>query len=220
MWPSIVDVRTRVRRRLNESTAAFWTDEQLDRMITAGAMDVAAKTLCIENKDTAVTTPSARSVAYTGFKVNFVEYVPVSGAPVGLPRILPHQLGRLSYGGTQPQYWCPWGSAVLIDPTPAAVHSLNLYVADYPDISGTGDALTLDGNFGLPIETHELVVDYATIYALLKDRKFATGGRMYADYINNVMKCRILFMQRRADTRADIVIPDRLEARRQTGREE
>lgn len=220
MWPSLGDVRTRVRRRLNEATAAFWTDEQLDRMIKAGILDVAAKTLCIENKDSATTTPSSRSVAYTGFKVNFVEYVPPSGAPVGLPRILPHQLGRLPFGGTQPQYWCPWGSAVLIDPVPAAAHSLNLYVADYPDLSVTGDSETLDGSFGLPLETHELVADYATIHALLKDRKFATAGRLYADFTNNVMKARIMFMQRRADTRADIVIPDRLEVRRQTGREE
>jgi hypothetical protein len=218
MWPSILDVRTRVRRRLNESTAAFWTDEQLNRLIQAGAMDVSAKTLCIENKDSATTTPASRSVDYTGFKVNFVEYVPASGAPVGLPRILPHQLGRLPYGGTQPQYWCPWGSAVLIDPTPAAAHTLNLYVADYPVLTLIEDGNTLD-QFGLPIEAYELVVDYATIYALLKDRKFATAGRMYADYINNIMKCRILFMQRRADTRADIVIPERLEYRR-AGREE
>jgi hypothetical protein len=189
-------------------------------MIKAGILDVSAKTLCIENKDSVTTTSGTRSVTYSGFKVNFVEYVPASGAPVGLPRILPHQIGRLPFGGTQPQYWFPWGSSVLIDPVPAAVHTLNFYVADYPDLSVTGDTETLDDSFGLPLEVHELVVDYATIHALLKDRKFNTAGRLYGDYISKVMNARIMFMQRRADTRADIVIPDRLEIRRKTGREE
>ncbi|MDD4339206.1 MAG: hypothetical protein PHV00_05950 [Syntrophales bacterium] len=210
MWPSLADARARVRRRLHETTAAFWTDAQLNRLINAGALDVAAKTLCIENKDAAATTKATRTVGYSGFRVNFVEYVPTSGDPIGLHRILPRQIGRVKCDGAVPHYWCGWGDTILIEPLPAAVSNLNLYVADWP-AALTSDADTLDATAGLPAEVHELVVDYATIWALVKDRKYAAALYRYASYVQRIQAARSLYIDRRSDTRADIVIPDRVE---------
>ena len=39
-WPSIADIRTRVRDALNESTAAFYTDAMLDRWINDAQRDI------------------------------------------------------------------------------------------------------------------------------------------------------------------------------------
>lgn len=211
MWPSLADVRARLRRRLNKTTAAFWPTAQLNRFINAGILDVAAKTLCIENMDAAVTAASTRTVAYTGFKVHFVEYVPGTEDPIGLRRILPHQIGRVESDATEPQYWCPWGSSILIEPLPAAAHNLNLYVADYPAAFLSSDTDTLDATAGLPVEVHELVVDHAEVFALIKDRKFARAGRRYAAYAQRITTARRLFIDRHADTRTDIAIPARVE---------
>lgn len=206
-WPDLSDIRDRVRSVLNETTATFWADAQLNRFINDGERDVAIKTCCLENIDAATTTSGSRLVAFAGYGVNYAEYIPASGNPIGLVKIMPKQLGRVPTNGTTPQYWLTWGSSVVIDPIPAATHNLNLYVSDYPLAEMSNDT----DEPSIPADCHELITQFAIYRALLRDRKFARAAGFYSVYINNVNAAHTIFVQKYRDRLISLKLPDRVE---------
>ena len=64
-----------IRAELDESTSVLYSDTNLANWITAGELDIAAKSGCLENIQSLSTTIGSRLVAFTGNKVNFVEYL-------------------------------------------------------------------------------------------------------------------------------------------------
>ena len=65
---TLENMRLRVRDLLNESTADFWTDAMLNRMLNDGERDVAIKGLCLTHIDSISTTSSTRTVAYAAYR--------------------------------------------------------------------------------------------------------------------------------------------------------
>lgn len=201
-FPTFADLKTQIRSLLNESTAAFWTDAELNRLINDAERDIAAKALCIENIDTAATVASTRLVPFSGHKVLRVEYTDV----VSLVRILPKALGRLPSNGATPQYWFQWGYQIVIDPMPATAYNLNLYIADYPtyEMSETTDEPQIPRRF------HENIIMFVLCRALMKDRKFTTAGNLYKTYISELSIARQQVIERYTDGYNAVKIPDRI----------
>ena len=73
---TLLSLKTLVRSMLDETTAAQWSDADLVRWINAAERDIAIKTGCIELILALTTTPESRLVAFTGNRVNYVEYLP------------------------------------------------------------------------------------------------------------------------------------------------
>ncbi len=209
-WPSLLDIRTRQRSLLAEATAALWADTELDRYANDAEWDVAIKTGCIENIDPVQTTSGSPFVAYSGLRVKYVEYVPGAGTPRGLVRIHPRQIGSLMTDA-EPAYWFPWGRFVVIIPVPSQVYNLNLYVADYPAVLMSATTDTPE----VPAEVQHMLVSGGVWRALLKPRKFGTSGQLYQTYVAEVQMARQRLVEREADRRVDLYIPDRIEIRQQ-----
>ncbi len=138
VWPNLAadDLEARVRTYLNEVTASFYTQAEIYRWLSVAAKDIAQKTLCVRRILDAHTTASTRNVTTNCYKVLHVEYVPSSGRPQMLLKIDPLRVGHypgvtVGTEGT-PLYWYEFGSAIGIDPLPAATYDLRLYVADLP----------------------------------------------------------------------------------------
>lgn len=204
-FPDLSNIRSNVRTMLNETTAAFWTDEELNRLINDGERDIAIKSLCLENIDSVTTTASTRLVAFAGHKILRVEYTNAT-TPLGLIRIKPNQLGRIPYNGITPQFYFQWGNKVVIDPMPTTTYNLNLYIADYPAYEMVDDT----DEPQIPKRFNELIILYAVYRALMKDRKFASAGAIYQTYINELQLARSQVIERYPDLKDDYKIPDRV----------
>jgi len=179
---TLENMRTRIRDLINESTALFWTDAELNRLINDGERDVAIKSLCLESIDSLSTTDAIRLVAFTGYKAIYLEYVP-SGTNRGLVEILPVQLGRFPFNSTEPQYWFENGLNVGIDPLPDATYTLNAYVADYPstEMSANPDIPQIPDDF------RPLIVLYAYGRALQKEGRFPQARLILSIYNNELL---------------------------------
>lgn len=205
-YPDFSDLKLRVRDLLGESTAAFYSDTEIGAWLNDGESDVAAKGLCLESVQ-ALSIASARTVAVTiaPVKIMYVEYVPGSGTPIGLVEITPLMMGHLDTTGlATPQFWFPWGAYVAVEPKPATTYSLNAYTAILPQatMSADADEPSIQAKF-IP-----LLVKYAYIQGLLKDRRFAMAGLAYREYISTLQRIRQDMMEKYANIRNEEYLPD------------
>lgn len=204
-YPDFSDLKLRVRDLLNESTAAFYSDTEIGVWLNDGQYDIASKGLCLESIQS-LSIVSARTVAITivPVKTLYVEYVPNSGTPIGLVEITPLMIGHVDISGAAPQYWFQFGGYIGIEPKPATTYSLNAYTAILPQatLSNDTDEPTIQSKF-IP-----LMVQYAYIQGLLKDRRFAQAGLSYREYISTLQRIRQDTIDRYANIRNEMVIPD------------
>jgi len=205
-WPDLSDIRNRVRDTLNESTALFWTDAELNRFINDGERDVAIKSLCLESILSKTTTASTRTIDIYRVKVLHIEYIPASGTPIGLVKIIPKQLGHLNLNTTIPQYWFPWAKKIGIEPLPDAAYDLNVYVASLPTIEMSADT----DEPQIPDEFQELIIQYAIWKALCKDGLFQGVADIYNDYIYRLQFIRENIIRRYSDNKYEFKIPDKV----------
>lgn len=124
------DLETRVRTYLNEATAKFYTQSEVWRWLSFGAKDISEKALCVRRILDAQTGGGTRTVPVSACKVLHVEYIPSTGNPRMLRKIDPLRIGHFTRKDAGPHYWYEFASSIGIDPLPAAVHDLRVYVAD------------------------------------------------------------------------------------------
>lgn len=194
------DILSSVRALLNETTAGFWTDAEIDTWTNDGQRDIATKALCIESKSTIATVNGTLEYAYTGIAVRSAGYLNKS-----LTKITPIQIGHPPANGTIPQFWYEWGGKIGILPVPDAVYTIDLYTAiDSVDMATGAATSNLPQLFRLPM------ILYGVYRALIKDRKFAQAAQVYSIYINELQFSRLDVIERKPDTRDSKKIPDRL----------
>lgn len=207
-WPDLSYIRTEVRYHLDEATASLWSDAELNRHINDAQRDIAAKTGCMITTVAATTTTGSRLVPFIGHKVQYAEYVPASGPPIGLISITPKMLGNVQFNdGIIPQYCFQWGQNLVIDPVPQAVYNLNLYVSQYPeyDMSAATDEPVI------PLEFHDMIPYYAASMAFLKARRAMSASAMYKFYIGAAGLYRKIYIDPMPDKHRDIKLPDIVE---------
>ena len=210
-WPAFSNLKSRVRTVLNESTAGFWTDAEIARLLNDGERDIAIKTCCLQNVDaltTALYATMYRKVQFSGHKVMYLEYAATT--PVGMQKIRPQQLGQLPTE-TVPKYWFQWGQYIIIDPLPAASYNLNAYIADYPQYEMYSDADVPQ----IPYDFQEDIVNYAVYMALMKDKKWGRAAAVYQQYIASLQVKRIKYVEIYPESRAMKVVPETIEYRKE-----
>ena len=209
-WPQFSDINAKVRSFLNEPIEAFWTDEEIGRYINDGERDIASKTLCIQNVQplsTAAYATDFRKVSFSGYTALYVEYIPTSGRPIGLEKILPKQMGRMSFTSGPPQYWFQWGQWVIIDPLPLAEYALNVYAAIPPtsEMSAPTDVPQISAEF------HEDIVTYAVYRALWKSKKWGQSALAYQEYIASIQRKHIIYVADMVDNKYKVLVPESIE---------
>jgi hypothetical protein len=81
---SLQTIRTLVRSLLDESTAAQFTDVQLNSWINAAERHIAVLSGCYETIQPLTTTPGDRKVTFVGDRVNYVEFL-IGGTYIFIP---------------------------------------------------------------------------------------------------------------------------------------
>jgi len=204
-YPDLSDLRTRVLTITNEaSTSSIFTSTVLNRFINDAERDIAAKTGCLEHIDSLTTTASTRSVPFSGYKVKNLEYIPVSGTRIGLPKITLKHFGRLPLTGATPQYWTQWGGFVLIEPIPTTVYTLYATISDYPLVEMSSDT----DEPSIPSTYHEDLIWYAVSRCYMRKGRREQGAYAYNRYIESIQLKKFIRTYPKQDGRILTSIPE------------
>ena len=204
-YPDLSDLRTRVLTITNEaSTSSIFTSTVLNRFINDAERDIAAKTGCLEHIDSLTTTASTRAVPFSGYKVKNLEYIPVSGTRIGLPKITLKHFGRLPLTGTTPQYWTQWGGFVLIEPIPASAYTLYATISDYPLVEMSSDT----DEPSIPSTYHEDLIWYAVSRCYMRKGRREQAAYAYNRYIEDIQLKKFTRMYPKQDARLLTSIPE------------
>lgn len=204
-YPDLSDLRTRVLTITNEaSTSSIFTSTVLNRFINDAERDIAAKTGCLEHIDSLTTTASTRSVPFSGYKVKNLEYIPVSGTRIGLPKITLKHFGRLPLTGTTPQYWTQWGGFVLIEPIPTTVYTLYATISDYPLVEMSSDT----DEPSIPSTYHEDLIWYAVSRCYMRKGRREQAAYAYNRYIEDIQLKKFTRTYPKQDARLLTSIPE------------
>jgi hypothetical protein len=204
-YPDLSDLRTRVLTITNEaSTSSIFTSAVLNRFINDAERDIAAKTGCLEHIDSLTTTASTRSVPFSGYKVKNLEYIPVSGTRIGLPKITLKHFGRLPLSGATPQYWTQWGGFVLIEPIPASAYTLYATISDYPLVEMSSDT----DEPSIPSTYHEDLIWYAVSRCYMRKGRREQAAYAYNRYIEAIQFKKFQRTYPKQDARLLTSIPE------------
>ena len=211
---SAAEALTQVRALIGESTANFWSDEELNNWVIEGAADISTKTLCFEKKDSIALV--ANQLEYTAFvtlgaskiaeviKVYSCIYDDESNIYRGLTKILPRHIQHLTQSTPGPPYfYYHFGGKIGIFPLPtsteaALVDPIIVYC------SMVANAIT-----DLPDHYQQFAIVYAAAMARLKERKNIEAMQLYKQYISSMNFHRLDLYDRGVDAKNDMQQPDR-----------
>lgn len=198
MPTTVATAVTTLRERLDETTAAQWTDISLRRWLNEAIRDMARKTRHFKDTDTiAVTADDGEyTVASDVIHIYHVYYTP-TGQTVMMPleaRAFEAMDsvwgGYQNQGGGYPAVWTTFGFApsltIKLFPVPSVAGSLTLHVARLP---AALDVTSGTGNIEVPEAWLELAYDYAEYMALRKDRdpRWQESLQMYEQNIQQMI---------------------------------
>lgn len=162
----MTNFKLRLRDFLSEPAAIFWMDDELEDIINDIQREIAQAACCYQIVDTDLATVAAtRNISNlaTNYRVAALEYRPGSGNPFALRKILPQQIGRVANAEiTTPQCWIEYGSAVGIDPLPAAAHNLTGYLCAPPPEISPSPNLGI-GTTATAVQTDDFIYDVAGV---------------------------------------------------------
>lgn len=178
---TLENIVLRTRDLLNEATALFYTDAQIQRWANDAVRELAAIGQCIQHIDSMNTTNGQRSVSVSGHKVEYIEYV-ADGK--GLLKIKPKQIGKFPFNGTSPQYWFEMGNTTVnMDPIPDATYALNGYVVDYPAVEMSANTDIPE----IPPEFRPLTILYCVAMGLEKSKRYGAAAQVWGMYKNDLV---------------------------------
>lgn len=193
MAETLTTLRTQLRERLGEATAAAWTDTELDRWINEGARELALRTEWQQSiVDMNVAAQVYKVPLLTGSpttpiqRIHKAEWIPVSGAAAAEAGGGIQQVYRLTYQsissldsirgtGQQmasgiPVYYSLWGTpsanqTCILYPRPSMAGTLRLHAYTLPVAAASGS-----DTVAAPEGWHHLVLDYAEFKAKVRDK--------------------------------------------------
>jgi len=211
---SAAEALQEVRSLIDESTAGFWTDAEINNWVIDGAVDISAKTLCYEHKNSIklvasqleyndfVSAPASNGIAQV-LEVYRCVYDDESNVYRSLQRIHPRQIGRLSNSTAgPPHYYYHFGGKIGLFPLPTATE-IALTDPVLVHCSLVADAIT-----DLPNHYHQFAVVYAAAMARFKERKNTEAMALYTKYINAMNFHRADIYDRPGDAKTDMQTPD------------
>jgi len=172
-----------VRYLLNETTASFWTDTEIQGWIQQAALDISCKTLCTTAEGTITLVQGQLKYDSTdeswianNLRIEAMWY-DFGTSMRGLQRTEPHRFGHHQVGGSKsPRYWYEDGKRIYIWPVPAAADA-------GVDLTCVYSKLTFDIT-ELREEYQQLTFLYAVSMAKAKDRKFEEAALYQQMYLN------------------------------------
>lgn len=230
---TVTNMEAAIRSEMNQTSTVLLTAAEILAAINDGQKEVASRALCKEVEDTVVTDAGSCLVKFSGYRVRQVSVVSVDAGigfsdsaavefagsgptwtedpavtyiNIGIPCILPTNVGEFKYKGAHPAGWFNWGQYVYLYPTPLVRYVLRLYVADFPTAAlvNAGDSLSI------PSEFMPCVLDWAKFALSMKLRNWRKASQYYNIYAANLMEKKAVFEKRNAEDRLMKTQPDKV----------
>ena len=181
---TLTTATTAVRNVLNEATANFWSDTQIQSWIKDGCVDLSGKGMVYLNNESI--TLAATTLYYTSTEEAWIAnaarifsayYDDGSNGYNGVLKIDPSQIGHMPQATAgAPEYFALSGKRVYVWPLTSATivsagGTLNFEVAEITD-----DIANLE------FEYQHLVINYAIAYALARDKHFQDANMFFSVY--------------------------------------
>lgn len=171
--------KTRTRTLLNEPTARFFTEDELNTWCNDAVRDISIKTYCMQHKGTAFETVAGThtyawpdTIQTTSVATLTVKTV-INSNNVSLEYVTVEMMGRVNDSAI-PKYTL-WNRNIVFAPTPTAVYTYTpyiMYVAKQ----------TAAGNLVLPSAYHHLVPLYMAAMGKAKRRDFDHSSTIFQTY--------------------------------------
>jgi hypothetical protein len=186
--------RTQVRAILNETTASFWTNDEIDAWIKEAVEDISARAGGFQVSDTITLSTGAYEYATTTGSVSVADIVEVLGMVyvvttditgdtnqrfIGLIRVDPTQIGSLPLTDNgPPKYYYHAGDKIGILPPPTATENSQVVRIYFTKTSQT--------IADLPNQYQSLTFWYAAAMAYKKEHRYAESKELYAMYLQKL----------------------------------
>lgn len=208
---SAAEALQQVRSLINEPTASFWSDEEINNWVLEATLDIGTKTLCVKVVDTvALVTSTLTYASLTGISTSLVLkvyaclYGESNGSTdfKGLERIKPWQLQHLpNKVAGPPSYYFHFNTVLGIYPLPTSSENGDIVQVYCSKVSET---IT-----DLPAYYQPFVVKFAAAMALRKAKQWQAANLLYSDYMNMIQYHRADLYDPPATSREDLKQPDR-----------
>jgi len=181
--------RGQVRVILNETTASFWTDDQIDAFMEQACIDISARSLCYQASDTFLLVTS--QYEYADFvtagsdavvdvtKVWGCFYVSPDNEYIGLKRINADQIADLPYmAAGPPKYFYQIANVIGVLPLPTTSEngqSVRIYFSKQTNAIAD-----------LPNTYQSLVIIYAASLCYKKEHRYAESNQLYTQYLEQL----------------------------------
>ncbi len=179
---------TRTRELLNESTASFWTDAEIQEWIKMGVIDISTKTLCVKRRD--YFTLSTNTQVYTKadlavntsdviVKIQYAWYDDAMAA-LTLKRTTPELFGAYQYGTDTgpPKEYFEDNEEIFVWPIPSSDENGDKVHLSYSYVT---DAIAdVQWNY------QPLAILYACSMAKAKDEHFQQAALYQQMYLNAI----------------------------------
>lgn len=210
---STTEALGQVRSLLNEPTASYWTNDELNKWVQEACVDISSKTLCVEKKDTialatntmeytALETLGAGAIADI-IKVHAVIYNDDSTTYKGLVKIHPRQIAHLPDQAASgvPSYYYHFGATIGFFPIPSSSENAHSPIVYF---SISDETIT-----NLPIFYQLAAIYYAVSMARKKQKMIAEANQFYTMYANSMVFNRADLYDPGAESKDMFQIPDR-----------
>ena len=181
--------RTQIRALINETTASFWTDTEIDNWVKEATEDISARALCIQDTDTFLLVTS--QYEYTELVTDGADgvtdilkvwgciYLSPDDGYIGLKRIEPFQIADLPHmTAGPPKYYYHFDDKIGIFPLPTSAEngdSVKVYFSKQSQTIGD-----------LPNEYQPLTFWYAAAMAYKKEHRYTESDKFYQMFLEEL----------------------------------
>lgn len=193
---SLSTIRTDIRSHVSETSAAFWSDAELNRWINEALRDIARRTL---NLQAQVDIPmSANKGEYNAptdmIQIHRVAYRQSATNETPLEYVDPGRLDDAWMSNHQqtgtPRYWTMWGwpsagqsGQIKVYPVPSSATTLSVWYYRFPN-----ELLADSQPIEIPAGWHDLIPLYVEIVAKRKDKdqSWRDASELYENRLINL----------------------------------
>lgn len=196
------EIKQQVRTLLNETTAAYWTDEEITNWIKEAVIDITTKTMCYEQitQITLVTNTMTYTEPTDCIKVYAAIY-DIASTNLGLMKIHPREVAhRLESDNGPPNSFFHFAEKIGVYPLPSSAENgkkVDVY-----------HSIVVSTIANLPKAYQRFCIPFVVAMAKFKERKNAEAHQFYMAYLHSLSFHRADLYERGADSLDMFKMPD------------
>lgn len=186
---------TNARSYLNESSASYWSDNELLAWINDGIIDIATRSKCLDSTEDITLVTDQLEYTLSNSYIGITSAIYSDGSSYkGLTRIDIKKISRTTDPDeTEPVCWYEWNGKIGIIPlanSDVNGDTVTVYLVERPS------TVALNENITIPAYFDHILTQYVVARALYKEGKIVRGGQLMAEVHESINRFRVDFMER------------------------